>query len=72
MTGMSSSKSELERQQRVLAGGPVVAEDGLALPQPPVEADGVLHLGHRDPRDPHDVGERTDAATDAEGEAARG
>ena len=61
-----------EREQRVLPGRAVVAEHRLALPEPPVEPDGVLHLGHRDRRDAHDAEQRRDAPADAEREPAAG
>ena len=67
---MSSSKSAPERQQRVGPGRAVVPEDRLAPPEPPVDPDGVLHLRHRDARDPHDVEQGPDAPPDAEGEPA--
>src|SRR3546814_20677760 len=62
----------VEPQDRPGAGRAVVAEDRLALPEPPHEPGEVLHLGGGDVRHAVGVIERLDAAADAEGEPPAG
>ena len=70
--GCRRRSSEPSVSSGYFPAGPSWPKIGLALPEPPVEADGVLHLGHRDLGDAHDVEQRADAPADAEGEAAPG
>ena len=54
------------------AGGSVVTEDDLALPESPHEPDEVLHLGRRDARDAVGVEERGNASSEPEREPSLG
>ena len=54
----------------VAPGGPLVPDDGLAAPEPAVDADGVLHLGTGDAWQPHQVEQHVEAASEAQRVAA--
>jgi hypothetical protein len=62
----------VEPEHGIAARRSLVADDGLAPPEAPVEADGVLHAGERRPAHVEGVDHGGDAPAQPEGEAATG